>query len=131
MGRVFVAESSDPSEALETLEPIARIAFDGVYFYLLGDIQDLHEATGQLIHPQTNAFFRGDDLDELERVLAGAFEPAVCRPAEWDQEAGTGQGGEVLYQRTSRSEVISFLRSLAGAARSARQRNAGVLFWGE
>lgn len=131
MGLVFVAERGDPGADVESLEPLARFTLGGVYSYLQDGFQELHEATGQLIHPQTSAFFIGDDLLELEQHLIPTFEQTVCQATAWDQPVGTTANGDVLYERTSRNDVVQFLRKIAGAARMARDRNAGVVFRGE
>jgi hypothetical protein len=131
MGRVLITASDDPREELDDLESVARVSFGGVYFFLYDGIRELQESTGQLINPQTNAFFRGEQLLELERWLAANFERAVCQASEWDQRVGTEANGAVIYQRTSRNDVIAFLRDIARAARTAHERDEGVLFLGE
>jgi hypothetical protein len=102
-----------------------------VYFFLHEAFLELQESTGLLISPQSNAFFQGEQLVELERWLAGNFERAACQSSEWDQQVGTEADGAAIYQRTSRHDVIAFLRDIARAARTAHQRNEGVLFLAE
>ncbi len=131
MGRVLITASDDPRPELDELESVARVSFGGVYSFLYDEIHELEESTGQLIHPRSNAFFHGEQLLELERWLAGNFERAVCQSPEWDQRVGTGANGEVVVERTLRSDVIAFLRDIARAARMAQERNEGVLFLGE
>ena len=131
MGRLFIAERADLAAEFDRLEPVAHVNADGVYAFLKDEFQELHESTGQLIAPETNSFFSGEDLSELERLLAGTFERVVCQPAEWDQEVGTSSSGDVSHERTSRNDVVAFLRKLASAARTARERNLGMLFVGE
>ena len=152
MGRVLITASDDPRPALDELESVARVSPDGVYFFLRDAIEELQESTGQLIHPQRNAFFQGEQLFELERWLAANFERAACQSSEWNQRIGTEADGAVsapvlgllvalvrsrrrevavIYRRTTRNDVIAFLRDIAGAARTARERNEGVLFLGE
>src|SRR6185436_14054922 len=123
MGRVLITASDDPRPELDELEPVARVPFGGVYSFLYDAIQELQESTGQLIHPQRNAFFQGEQLLELERWLAANFERAVCQSSEWDQEVGTEADGAVIFRRTTRKDVIAFLRDIAGAARVAQERN--------
>jgi hypothetical protein len=131
MGRVFIAERADLGAELDRLEPVGHVDAGGVCSFFKDEFQELHEATGQLIAPQANSFFSGEDLSELERLLAGTFERVVCQPAEWDQEVGAGPDGEPTYERTSRNAVVAFLRMLAGAARMARERNLGLLIVGD
>jgi hypothetical protein len=131
MGRVLITESDAPRPELDELKSVARVSLDGVYCFLYDAIRELQESTGQLIDPQRNAFFKGEQLFELERWLAANFERAACQSSEWNQRVGTEADGTVIYQRTSRNNVIAFLRDIAGAARVAHERNEGVLFLGE
>jgi hypothetical protein len=132
MGRILVAARADlGSEQFDDIEPVGRVYFGGVYFFLYDEIKELQASTGQLIDPQKDAFFDGEQLVELERWLAANFERAVCQSSEWEQRVGTQSNGEVLYERTSRDNVIAFLRNVARAARMAHERNEGVLFCGE
>lgn len=131
MGRVLVTACDDPRPGLDELESVARVTFGGVYFFLYDAIRELQESTGQLIHPERNAFFQGEQLFELERWLAANFERAACQSSEWNQRVGTEADGAVIYRRTTRNDVIAFLRDIAGAARMAHERNEGVLFLGE
>ena len=131
MGRLFIAQRAEFGAELDRLQPVAHVSAGGVYAFLKDEFQELHESTGQLIAPETNSFFSGEDLSELERLIAGTFERVVCQPAEWDQEVGTNPNGDMAYERTSRNDVVAFLRTLAGAARTARERNLGMLFVSE
>jgi hypothetical protein len=131
MGLVYIAEPPVGTSGIDGRDPVARFELDGVYCFLQDDFQELKDATGQWIHPHADAYFGGDDLSELERFLAGIFERVVCQSAEWDQPVGTTQAGELSYQRTSRNEVVAFLRKLAAAARMARENDLGVLIRGE
>ena len=67
MGRLFIAERADLAAEFDRLEPVAHVNADGVYAFLKDEFQELHESTGQLIAPETNSFFSGEDLSELER----------------------------------------------------------------
>jgi hypothetical protein len=132
MGSVFVAEKRDscPDED-EGQEPIVRVDYGGVYFFLYPEIQHLHDVTGELIDPQQNAFFEGSALEHLSQFITSAQNLALNRESEWEQRVGKKQSGEVWYQNTARADVLELLRRLAEAMRAARERHMGVLFLGE
>jgi len=133
MGSVFVTSTSDPEpEEVEGRKHLARVAFGGTYFFLYPAILHLRDQTGQLIDPQKSAFFVGPTLDQLEVFIASSLSLAAAQPDAWRQRVGTrGDTGEVIHETATRNEVLQFLGYLAGAVRSARERQMGVLFLGE
>jgi len=133
MGLVFVTNSSALGpEEVEGRQPVARIAFGGTYFFLYPAIQRLREETGQLIDPQRNAFFSGSALDQLQAFLVAAQASSASQPEAWEQRVGVrGANNDVIRQTTTRHQVLQLLNDLIAAVQSARDRQMGVLFWGE
>jgi hypothetical protein len=133
MGSMFVTRTSDPDpEEIEGSEPLARIAFGGLYFFLYPAILRLRDQTGHLIDPQHNAFFAGPDLDQLQSFVVASQTLAAAQPDTWNQRVGTkGPKAEVIHEATTRHDIVQFLAALTGAIQTARERRMGVLFWGE
>ena len=132
MGSVFVAkERQRDSVELDNQEPQARIAFGGVYFFLYPLFLRLRDTTGELIDPQTDAFFHGSSLDELQRCLNQSRQRLLATPNEWEQHVGTYSTGEPCQERTSKAAVLDLLDRLDRAVVHAREEGLGVFFLGE
>ena len=70
MASVFVTKAREPEpEETDDQHPHAHIAFGGVYFFLYPAILRLRDQTGELIDPQTDAFFDGATLDNRGTVF--------------------------------------------------------------
>lgn len=133
MGSVFVTRSRNPEpHEVEGHTPLVTIGFGGTYFFLYPEILRLRDKTGELIDPQQNAYFTGDLLDDLAAFLASSHALASAQPTAWQQRVATMTStGVVVYETTSRSDVLRFLASLTAAVELARERNMGVVFLGE
>ncbi len=133
MGLVFVTRTREPeADEVESRAPLARINYGGVYFFLYPFILRLRDQTGELIDPQQSAFFAGPALDRLAIFLAESQALASAQPDTWEQRVATRAGaGDVVYQSTSRSDLLALLGILAAALELAREQHMGVMFWGE
>jgi hypothetical protein len=86
MGSVFVTKSREPDpEETDNQYSYAQITFGGAYFFLYPAILRLRDQTGELIDPQTCAFFDGTILDELERFLNESRQRVLAEPSDWEQ----------------------------------------------
>jgi hypothetical protein len=85
MGSVFVTKSREPDpEETDNQYSYAQITFGGAYFFLYPAILRLRDQTGELIDPQTCAFFDGTILDELERFLNESRQRVLAEPNDWN-----------------------------------------------
>jgi hypothetical protein len=132
MGFVLVAPYRNASAVNSDCPPrFAEFCFGATYFFLYPQIKILHAATGELIDPQQTAFFAGSALAQLQCFIAAATEMAARQQPEWQQRVGVSANGEVLYLSAARNDVLEFVHSLEEAARTAEDRQMGVLFVGE
>ncbi len=133
MALVFVTKAREPDpEETDNQHPHAHIAFGGVYFFLYPAILRLRDQTGELIDPQTDAFFDGATLDELERFVSESRHGVLAEPHVWEQRVGASLPiGEPRHERTSQAAVLELLDQVDRAIVLARKRRAGVFFMGE
>jgi hypothetical protein len=132
MGSVFVTKSREPDpEETDNQYSYAQITFGGAYFFLYPAILRLRDQTGELIDPQTCAFFDGTILDELERFLNESRQRVLAEPSDWEQRVGTSfPSGEPIHERTSQAAVLELLDQLHRAVLLARKQSLGVFFMG-
>jgi hypothetical protein len=133
MGSVFVAKTRQrDSVETDNQVPQARITFGGVYFFLYPSFLRLRDQTGELVDPQTDAFFDKVTLDELQRCLTESRQRVLAEPNDWEQHVGTWTPtGEPRHERTSQAAVLELLDRLDRAVLRARKEGLGLFFKGE
>jgi hypothetical protein len=133
MGKLFVADSRESArDEVEGAEAIATIPWPGDYFFLFPDIQRLQQATGELIDPQSDAFFAGPAMDALAAFVQACKARTASQPDTWRQRVGTtGPTHEVVYETAHRARLLEFLEGVDFAIRRAREGRKGVFFQGE
>jgi hypothetical protein len=132
MGSVFVTKTRQPpSHEVDTQQPCAQIIFGGVYFFLHKAILELRERTGELIDPQTDSFFDGQALEELDRFLRESTQRVLREPNDWQQRVSKLATGDPVFECTSRASVLDLLERLNRAVALAREQQRGVFFMGE
>jgi hypothetical protein len=129
VAQVLVAKNRDSDPHRPT--SYTRLWFGGEYFFLYPDMLRLRDETGELIDPQTNAFFVGLNLDALSRFVESANRRLSAQPEVWVQRVGVFSTGEAMEMRTSRTAVQAVLDGLSKAVQVARETHSGVLILGE
>jgi hypothetical protein len=133
MGSVFVTKTRQRDSAeTDNQVPQARITFGGVYFFLFPAFLRLRDQTGELIDPQTDAFFDSATLDDLQRFLNESRPRVLAQPNDWEQHVGTSlPSGEPRHEHTSQAAVLQLLDRLDRAVLLARKQGLGLFFMGD
>lgn len=105
---------------------------NGVYWFLHPYFVRLFERTGRMIDLYGVSNFRGEELLELDRILADSMKAAVAQPEQWDEKVGMSikPKKEILYDRVSKHDVLEVINLLKNITARAVNNNAVIVFEG-
>lgn len=110
---------------------------DGKYWFLYEFFEDLAEQSGQMIDLYDGAFFKGEHLDLLNQTIQRAKEAILQKPESWEEcigttfEKGIKTKVEKIFSTVHKKELEAILAKLEKAIREAKEKNIGILFFGD
>jgi len=110
---------------------------DRCYWFLYEFFEDLAKQSGQMIDLYDGAFFKGEHLELLNQTVQQGKEVISQKPDVWEEFIGTtfekGVRTKVkkIYSTVHRKELESILAKLEKAISKAKEKNIGILFFGD
>ncbi len=110
---------------------------DGYYWFLHAFFEELGEQSGQMIDLYDGAFFNDGNLDLLNLTIQRAKKAILQKPELWQEFTGTtfekGERTKVkeMFSIVYKNELESILAKLEKAVGKAKEKDSGILFFGD
>lgn len=131
---IYLQKDASPPETAENHR--LSLEDDGYFWFLYSVFEDISKETDQVIDLYEDAFFDGENLALLDRMVARARNEIAQKPDVWKEFTGTVVDQdknkiEKLYSTVHKNELETILTKLEKAVGEAREQNVGMFFLGD
>jgi hypothetical protein len=131
---VYLQKDAKPPETAENHR--LSLEDNGCFWFLYSVFEDISKETDQVFDLYEDAFFDGENLALLDRMVARARTAIAEKPEVWKEFTGTvvhqdKNKIEKLYSTVRKTELEALLVKFEKAVGEARERNVGMFFLGD